>query len=84
MTPQGFYYEPQDYIRSHRGYILSLWAFQADYWNLKKKCFILYMFYSRKGRELDQDSRESAATTIIHRKTQRNEKVKFQNPNKSD
>ena len=33
---------------------------------------------------MHQDSRESAATTIIHRKTQRNEKVKFQNPNKSD
>ena len=27
---------------------------------------------------MDQDSRESAATTIIHRKTQRNEKGKIQ------
>ena len=33
---------------------------------------------------MDQDSRESAATTIIHRKTQRNEKGKFQKHNKSD
>ena len=33
---------------------------------------------------MDQDSRESAATTIIHRKTQRNEKVKFQKHNNSD
>ena len=33
---------------------------------------------------MDQDSRESAATTIIHRKTQRNENVKFQKHNKSD
>ena len=33
---------------------------------------------------MHQDSRESAATTIIHRKTQRNEKVKFQKHNKSD
>ena len=42
------------------------------------------MFYSRKWRDLHQDSRESAATTIIHRKTQRNENVKFQKHNKSD
>ena len=42
------------------------------------------MFYRRKWRDMHQDSRESAATTIIHRKTQRNEQVKFQNPNKSD
>ena len=33
---------------------------------------------------MDQDSRESAATTIIHCKTQRNENVKFQKRNKSD
>ena len=33
---------------------------------------------------MDQDSRESAATTIIHCKTWRNEKLKFQNHNKSD
>ena len=42
------------------------------------------MFYNRKWRDLHQDSRESAATTMIHRKTQRNENVKFQKHNKSD
>ena len=42
------------------------------------------MFYQQMWRGMDQDSRESAATTIIHRKTQRNEKVKFQKHNKSD
>jgi len=33
---------------------------------------------------MDQDSRESAATTIIHRKTQGNENVKNQNTEKSE
>ena len=40
---------------------------------------ILYVFYRQKWREMDQDSRESAATTIIHRKTQGNENGKNQN-----
>ena len=73
------------YIRSHRCYIMSHWALLADKYNLGEKTnLILYLFYQQMWRGMDQDSRESAATTIIHRKTQRNEKVKFQKHNKSD
>ena len=78
MSHGGYIMSHKGSIRSHLGYIMSQGAFQADEWNLRKKCFILYMFYRRKWRGMDQDSRESAATTIIHCKTQRIEKVKNQ------
>ena len=84
MSHRGYIMNHRGSIRSHLGYIMSQGALQADKWNLRNKCLILYVFYRRKWREMDQDSRESAATTIIHRKTQRNENVKFQKHNKSD
>ena len=81
---RGYIMSHRGSLSSHLGYIMSQGALQADLWNLRKKCFILYMFYRRKWRAMDQDSRESAATTIILRKTQRNENGKFQKHNKSD
>ena len=84
MSHGGYTMSHRGSISSHLSYIMSQGALQADSWNLRKKCSILYVFYRRKWRDMHQDSRESAATTIIHRKTQRNEKVKFQKHNKSD
>ena len=85
MSHGGYIMSHRGSIRSHLGYIMRQGALQADKWNLRKKVFnFIYVFYRRKWRGMDQDSRESAATTIIHRKTQRNEKVKFQKHNKSD
>ena len=86
---RGYIMSHEGYIMSHRGSILGgTWAIllargpsKPTSEIYKKTCSILYMFYRRKRPAMDQDSRESAATTIIHRKTQRNEKVKFQKHN---